>query len=359
MSMFRNYSDKNSVPMNIYSKVPQVLERIDTHEPDIEFDKCGNVIGLSWDSQDRFVLRLSTDFNILINENDIVLENDGEVPAASNLPVGTHAYNTKNRNCWIQTPFGWELLYDIEYPQDGTKIITFEYTGYSSCAEIKNFREETIYKVEFADNVIDINIDDELSKLLMQGTYNLDLFVRRDDFISQVRRIPVSVLGDDDNVLDRDKVVTGKFIDPPIVRVAKYFNGVIGNLEELKTSDKDSIVAAINDLVDASNNNPEPVEYDIPYFTNIEDATEAAKSAKEYGNELAEYYYGQKVLVDDGITCKWYTIQRNGILEAEGTSIVDSVEVLLEIDGDLYEFANAEEPELIEGTDTYSVTINQ
>ncbi len=60
------------------------------------------------------------------------------------------------------------------------------------------------------------------------------------------------------------------------------------------------------------------------YFTSLALAKAAAATAEEAGSTSTVYYYGQKLLVDDGITSKWYTIQRDGTLrEDDGTPTFD------------------------------------
>ena len=57
------------------------------------------------------------------------------------------------------------------------------------------------------------------------------------------------------------------------------------------------------------------------YFTNLALAKAAAASAKQIGSSDATYFYGMKLLVDDGVFAKWYTIQRDGSLLEEGVEI--------------------------------------
>ena len=56
------------------------------------------------------------------------------------------------------------------------------------------------------------------------------------------------------------------------------------------------------------------------YFTSLALAKAAAASAGEFGKSTTYYCFGQKLLVDDGVFAKWYTIQRNGTLMEEGDS---------------------------------------
>jgi len=97
------------------------------------------------------------------------------------------------------------------------------------------------------------------------------------------------------------------------------------------------------------------------YFTSLEAAQAAAATAEEVGSTNTVYYFGQKLLVDDGTTATWYTIQRPGVLEAEGsgTEIEDTVSLMVEVEGETYALDNASDPEPTEETDTYSVEINQ
>lgn len=55
------------------------------------------------------------------------------------------------------------------------------------------------------------------------------------------------------------------------------------------------------------------------YFESLELAKTAAATAEEAGSKNTIYHYGMKLLVDDGTTTKWYTIQRNRTLLEEGS----------------------------------------
>lgn len=66
------------------------------------------------------------------------------------------------------------------------------------------------------------------------------------------------------------------------------------------------------------------------FFTSLALAKAAAASAGEFGKSTTDYCYGQKLLVDDGVFAKWYTIQRNGILSEEGVSFTTDNTLVLE-----------------------------
>ena len=53
------------------------------------------------------------------------------------------------------------------------------------------------------------------------------------------------------------------------------------------------------------------------FFDSLESAKAAAATAEEVGSKNTKYYYGMKLLVDDGVTSKWYVIQRDGTLIEE------------------------------------------
>lgn len=53
------------------------------------------------------------------------------------------------------------------------------------------------------------------------------------------------------------------------------------------------------------------------YFTDLPSAEAAASTAEEVGSSNTVYYYGMRLLVDDGNNAKWYTIQRDGTLLAD------------------------------------------
>ena len=55
------------------------------------------------------------------------------------------------------------------------------------------------------------------------------------------------------------------------------------------------------------------------YFTSLADAQAAAATAEEAGSTSTVYYIGQKLLVVDGETATWYTIQPDKSLLEDGT----------------------------------------
>ena len=54
-------------------------------------------------------------------------------------------------------------------------------------------------------------------------------------------------------------------------------------------------------------------------FNSFALAKAAAATAEEVGSTNTVYYYGMKLMVDDGSTVKWYTIQRDRSLLEDGT----------------------------------------
>lgn len=60
------------------------------------------------------------------------------------------------------------------------------------------------------------------------------------------------------------------------------------------------------------------------YFESLDAAEAAAATAEEAGSSNTIYYYGQKLVVVDGDTATWYTIQPDKTLKIDGTGAVDS-----------------------------------
>lgn len=67
-------------------------------------------------------------------------------------------------------------------------------------------------------------------------------------------------------------------------------------------------------------------------FTSLEAAQAAAATAEEFGSTNTVYYFGLKVMVDDGEKVTWYTIQRPGVLVEEGSG--EELTVSLLVDGE-------------------------
>lgn len=53
------------------------------------------------------------------------------------------------------------------------------------------------------------------------------------------------------------------------------------------------------------------------YFNSLALAEAAAATAEEAGSSNTKYYYGMKLLVDNGVNVKWYVIQRDGTLRED------------------------------------------
>ena len=93
------------------------------------------------------------------------------------------------------------------------------------------------------------------------------------------------------------------------------------------------------------------------YFTSMEAAQAAAATAQEVGSTDTVYFFGQKILVDDGETAAWYTIQRPGVLVAEGTGAGSESTVSLLIEGVDHAVDNVAAPEATGEDGEYSLEI--
>lgn len=71
------------------------------------------------------------------------------------------------------------------------------------------------------------------------------------------------------------------------------------------------------------------IKDDRYYFNSLALAKAAAATAEEVGSPNTVYYYGMKLLVDDGVFAKWYTIQRDGTLLGEGIEIGNTDKTLI------------------------------
>lgn len=72
------------------------------------------------------------------------------------------------------------------------------------------------------------------------------------------------------------------------------------------------------------------------FFDSLALAKAAAATAEEVGSTTTKYYYGMRLLVDDGVFAKWYTIQRDrtlledGATSSGGTSFTTDSTLILE-----------------------------
>lgn len=71
------------------------------------------------------------------------------------------------------------------------------------------------------------------------------------------------------------------------------------------------------------------------YFNSLALAKAAAATAEEVGSTNTQYYYGMRLLVDDGVTDKWYIIQRDRTLkeEIDGVAFTTDETLVLGKDG--------------------------
>lgn len=93
------------------------------------------------------------------------------------------------------------------------------------------------------------------------------------------------------------------------------------------------------------------------YFTSLEAAQAAAATAEEVGSTNTKYHFGMKIMVDDGSVVTWYTIQRPGVLVAEGSGSGSTATVSLLIDGEEVAVDNISAPEATGEDDDYALDI--
>lgn len=79
----------------------------------------------------------------------------------------------------------------------------------------------------------------------------------------------------------------------------------------------------------ASSTIVQKIEDDRYYFNSLALAKAAAATAEEVGSPNTIYYYGMKLMVDDGVFAKWYVIQRDGTLREDGLEIAGTDNTLI------------------------------
>lgn len=89
------------------------------------------------------------------------------------------------------------------------------------------------------------------------------------------------------------------------------------------------------------------------YFTDYASAEAAAATAEEAGSTNTVYYYGMRLLVDDGETVTWYTIQRDNTLKQDAADGKSAYQYAVDggYEGTEEEFAT-KLAELMNGTST-------
>lgn len=158
-----------------------------------EYNIKGEFIGYSWAYGDTLVIPYNLNKIIYVEDNAIVYQAEGEAPTTETVGIKSQkAYNVYDIKSWTcetldQATYDWVEDKEFTYPTNGTKQIILvtekDIHDKKIIFTIKNFRQELIYSHEYpATDMVSIDINEELSKKLLKGTYSCYIdMVREND----------------------------------------------------------------------------------------------------------------------------------------------------------------------------------
>lgn len=156
-------------------------------------DDYGNIVRFQWTPDARFNFEVTSDSWIPVPEGSISLTQSGQLPDDIATVCDTFAYNTVDYRCWKNDCGTWLEQPEISIdPQSRTRLL-FSDKSKSTRVVIKNFREEVVQTFESSGNTVSIVVDDTLAEQLLQGYYNMDVYLVGTSMIRHIRRIVVSI----------------------------------------------------------------------------------------------------------------------------------------------------------------------
>ena len=182
--MFDSYSNLSGIYVPNNSEKNFYYYRLfNDNEIKKEYNIKGDFIGYSWVYGTTLIIPYSLNKIIYVEEDALIFDVEGEEPTTETIGIkGQRAYNTYDIKSWTcetldQATYNWVEDKEFTYPINGTKEITLvtekDTLGKTVLFTIKNFRHEVVYSNEYpVANIINLTIDDELSKKLLKGTYN-------------------------------------------------------------------------------------------------------------------------------------------------------------------------------------------
>lgn len=198
--MFKNYKYPDSgMKYNLTSDCSPRYKKLIVKSPYKKFDKAGNLISLSWNENDTFILEDTVDKNIFVESDARIYDNIEGYPTETTCGgCCQKAYNTINWKCWTcygkhLDKYNWEEIPLIEC-ENGTLRITLKRNieNKKIISNILNFRREVIYSFE-GDN-ISFEINKEKQPLLVQGQYFLEEILKSENDTQVIKIVPITIL---------------------------------------------------------------------------------------------------------------------------------------------------------------------
>ena len=200
MSMFNNYKYPDSgMKYNLTSDCNPGYKKLNVESPYKKFDKAGNLISLSWNENDTFILEDTMDKNIFVESDARIYDNiEGYPTETTSGGCCQKAYNTINWKCWTcygkhLNKYSWEEIPLIEC-ETGTLRITLkrDLENKKVISNILNFRREIIYS--FEGDSVNFEINKEKQPLLVQGQYFLEEILKSENTTQTIKIIPITIL---------------------------------------------------------------------------------------------------------------------------------------------------------------------
>ena len=156
-------------------------------------DAYGNVVKLQWTPIDRFSVDITSNSWIPVLDDSIILNQSGQTPYDVAGVEGRFAYNTSDYRCWKFSKGGWEEQSEIASQDAGKTIMLFSNKSGLTRIVLKNFRGEPVHTAESIGDTVTLTIDDALSEKLLQGYYNMYVYLVSGNTTKFIRKISVSV----------------------------------------------------------------------------------------------------------------------------------------------------------------------
>lgn len=221
MGMFDNYDNLSPdyIPDNSSPKVV-VRQRIyDTELPKKLFNIRGKFIGYLVNEGDTYNLDLGLECKVLVEVDALHFTQPGDGPTKNTSGyVGKKAYNTTDIVSYIcsevvhNTPDTIEYIWTKEdkftYPSIGEVLLYFHPYGEHNIVEVSilNFRGEIITTICLDNQQAKLVVDKELSDLLPQGTYTVQVVVQNESSRRLVTKIDLIVGSVDMTELNKSSV---------------------------------------------------------------------------------------------------------------------------------------------------------
>ena len=175
------------IPDNIHPPIPRYEEVFEIDNLDV---LCHNKY--SWDYGETLSIPVTNSFIIKVEDSSIIYDVAGVAPSQlTSGDIGTRAYNIVDVKSWrcvnisegteeLPTLYEWQQDAKFTVPSGGTTEIVVNPSMVDKYLEAKiyNFRMEEMFTTRFEGvNSAHLEIDKELSSMLLPGIYYLRIYI--------------------------------------------------------------------------------------------------------------------------------------------------------------------------------------